>query len=232
MSNCSNFLNIIHFADDSTIFFSGSNLSLMINTMNDELKGIDDWLCTNKLSLNASKSKYMIISNKNIPENITITIRDTNIQRVSVMNFLGVSIDHKLTFKPHISEINSKISRAGGMIRRISPFLPYNCLRMLYFSLVQSRLSYAITAWGGASRTHLDKIMRVQSRIISVLESKCGSHYFFNPVLNIYNLYAYFCVVKLYNYLNLGLHEYFTDAVDILQPSHSYSTRHRINVMI
>ena len=91
MSNCSNFFNIVHFADGTTISFSGYNLSLMINNINDRLKGIDVWLFTNKLPLNASKSKYMIISNANIPEDITI--RNTNIQRVSVINFLVILID-------------------------------------------------------------------------------------------------------------------------------------------
>ena len=106
----------------------------MINNMNIELIGIDDWLCTNKVSLNASKSKYMIIWKKNIPEDITI--KNTNIQRVSAMNFFSANIDHKLSFKPLISQINNKISKAVGMVRRISPFLPYLqkyiCIECIY----------------------------------------------------------------------------------------------------
>ena len=57
---CSNFFKFIHFADDSTVYASGDNLEELAALSNRELENVDHWLRANKLSLNISKSKFMI----------------------------------------------------------------------------------------------------------------------------------------------------------------------------
>ena len=65
--------------------------------MNRELVGVDKWLKTNRLSLNVSKTSYMIISNKkNV---LDIKIRETILTKVSTVKFLGVTIDENHAFK-------------------------------------------------------------------------------------------------------------------------------------
>ena len=48
------------FADDTSIFISGSDLYMMEKTLNDEMKKVDTWLKVNKLSLNISKTHFML----------------------------------------------------------------------------------------------------------------------------------------------------------------------------
>ena len=48
------------FADDTRIFISGSDLYMMEKTLNDEMKKVDTWLKVNKLSLNISKTQFML----------------------------------------------------------------------------------------------------------------------------------------------------------------------------
>ena len=65
--------------------------------MNRELVEVDNWLKTNGLSLNISKISYMIISNqKNV---LDIKIRETILTKVSLVKFLGVTLDENLTLK-------------------------------------------------------------------------------------------------------------------------------------
>ena len=52
------------FADDSNLFLSGKNTDQVQQMINDELKDIVIWLRANKLSLNISKTHYMLFSNK------------------------------------------------------------------------------------------------------------------------------------------------------------------------
>ena len=61
---CSNFFKFIHFANDSTVYASGDNLEELAALSIRELVNVDHWLRANKLSLNISKSKFMIFSNK------------------------------------------------------------------------------------------------------------------------------------------------------------------------
>ena len=48
------------FADDTTVFESVSDINNVHATVNWELVGVDNWLKTNRLSLNFSKASYMI----------------------------------------------------------------------------------------------------------------------------------------------------------------------------
>ena len=91
----------------------------------------------------------MVISNKKTPETLNIRLRNNNLSKATELKFLGVHIDQKLTFKFHIDLMTRKVSQSIGAIYRISYFLPwpYRCILTLYFSLIQSRLTYSIVAY-------------------------------------------------------------------------------------
>ena len=57
----SNSLNILMYADDTTLFcnFDNTQNEFTINNELDKLDNVYRWLCSNKLSLNVSKTKYM-----------------------------------------------------------------------------------------------------------------------------------------------------------------------------
>ena len=54
----------ILFADDTTIYYSHSNLNTLCTNLNKDLQILNDWFKTNKLSLNVSKTQYMIFNKK------------------------------------------------------------------------------------------------------------------------------------------------------------------------
>ena len=49
---------------DTTVLSTGANLDEAVATMNRELSSIDRWFCRNKLNLNLSKTRYMILNHK------------------------------------------------------------------------------------------------------------------------------------------------------------------------
>ena len=93
-----NEIKYIQFADDTTLFNSYNDINDLNIKINLELSKIYKWLTVNKLSLNVSKTKYMIISNRQTPD-VNIKIQDINLERVDEIQFLGVMLDSKLTFK-------------------------------------------------------------------------------------------------------------------------------------
>ena len=132
--------NAILFADDST-FVTSINASLSSKNfdknfeskINLELKKIYDWLVVNKLSLNIKKTKCMLFHTPNtkfkfIPK---LVINDTELERVENLNFVGLTINENLNWKPHMDKISNKISKSGGVINRLKHFLPTNILRMI-----------------------------------------------------------------------------------------------------
>ena len=52
----------ILFADDTTVYLTGDNLQTMHDKVNTELYTLNDWFRANQLSVNPSKTKYMLFS--------------------------------------------------------------------------------------------------------------------------------------------------------------------------
>ena len=109
-------MRFVHFADDTTVFASDSDINNVHATVNRELVGVDNWLKANTLSLNVNKTSYMIISNQK--NAIDIRIRDSILINVSTVKFLGVALDEKSYFNDHVKNVTTKISKSVGVMRR------------------------------------------------------------------------------------------------------------------
>ena len=62
LSNVSMKLSFIQFADDTSIFIKGGSLSEIAFSMNSEMKNVTEWLRNNMLTLNVTKTNYMIMT--------------------------------------------------------------------------------------------------------------------------------------------------------------------------
>ena len=152
----SSFLSFTLFADDTTIFYSSSNLTSLINTLNAELIKVSSWFRANKLSLNHVKTNFILFSKFALPESINlppVMIDGISISRVFSTKFLGVVIDHKLSWLDHISSISKVISRNSGVISKLRHFLPASSLALLYNTLILPYLKYCNIVWARASNS-------------------------------------------------------------------------------
>ena len=86
------------FADDSNVVISGQYVEVMCEQLKTNMENIRQWLCCNKLSLNVSKTHYMVFKPRNKQvENLNTKIQNTNTESVSVTKFFGVMIDAQLS---------------------------------------------------------------------------------------------------------------------------------------
>ena len=149
----SEIFDFILYADDTSLLNS-INLSIPLSQdvkiINKELSKIFDWLSVNKLSLNVKKTKYMLFHHhrKNLPNNMKIEINGIDIERVENFDFLGLTLNENLSWKPHVCKISNKITKCIGILNRLKKFLPQHILRLIYCSMVQSHMMYAILCWG------------------------------------------------------------------------------------
>ena len=113
MPYASKILDIHLFADDTSIFISNKNLEELETIVNSELVNISDWLISNKLTLNVSKSNFTIIHPPQRKRNkqVTIKINGENLEEKSLTKYLGVLIDKNLNWKAHIHHINLNLPK-------------------------------------------------------------------------------------------------------------------------
>ena len=60
LKNASSVIDPIMFADDTNLFYTHSSIQKLFSTMNEELASINQWFTSNKLSLNAKKTKKFL----------------------------------------------------------------------------------------------------------------------------------------------------------------------------
>ena len=86
--------------------------------MNKELEIINNWFKANLLSLNITKTSYVISGNKKCHD-INIFVQNTSLSRQFETKFLGVILSSNLKWNKHIEVICSKISKNLGIISNI-----------------------------------------------------------------------------------------------------------------
>jgi len=85
--------------------------------------------------------------------------------------FLGILNDENLTWKPHLSHINQKVSRALFSLKQVKYFLPKQCMKTLYYSLIHSHPSYRNLVWGNATQSALRQTILLQKRAIHLINN-------------------------------------------------------------
>ena len=118
ITNTSDVLDFILFADDTTILYSHKNIASQINFINRELLEVSNWFKANKLSVNASKTNFMVLgtpqmtkyshnvadsNDKSDVPNTSVILDGTELSHVKTTKFLGLTIDENLTWKYTIS---------------------------------------------------------------------------------------------------------------------------------
>ena len=104
-----------------------------------ELLSLNNWLNANKLIMTAIKSKALKIPPKTRQApNLKITIDSCQISAVESVKYLGIYLDNKLTFGPHISYLQSKLSCLIGIISKIKYYVPDTEPFLLHFAIFHS----------------------------------------------------------------------------------------------
>ena len=145
--------------------------------MNEELKHITTWFNANKLSLNTGKTKYTFFHKSKRKDDIPLRlpllkINEYKIERQSSIKFLGVLLDENLSWKDHISTIETKVAKNIGLLYKAKHFVNEECLKQLYFAYIHSYLSYANIAWASTHKTKLKKLVSQQKQACRIVFHK------------------------------------------------------------
>ena len=202
--NANDFLKYVLYADDTTLFSTIHISAGAIHEINNHLSEVYDWLAVNKLSLNIKKTKYIVFHpiNKNIegmlPE---LSINGIIIERVQNFSFLGLLFNEHMFWKPHIDIIANKLMKFSGILNKLKKLLPSYILHTLYFSMVQSRLTYGILARGFEYQCFV-KLQKWFIRIISLSTYNAHTEPLFKnlEILTIKNIFDLNYLKFVYNY--------------------------------
>ena len=182
LANISDKLFTILFADDTTFQISSNNLRELYNMANQELIKASDWFKANKLTLNISKTKYILFRSKTLEHldlsQLDIQIDGQSVERVGKnctsksFKFVGIHLDEFLTWEYHIEKVRNKLASANFAISRVKTLFPYFIKKNLYNSLFKSHLEYGLICWGGVKPSKLHGLFMLQKKVIRHIAGK------------------------------------------------------------
>ena len=233
LATASNF-SVTLFADDTSLLLKHQNLNTLVRKCNLELVHINNWFLANKLTANMSKaSKFMLTLGKSRmkhPENITLKMGDTILEKVNSIKYLGVIFDDSFNWHNHVSYISSKISRSVGVLSKLRYYTTVQTLIKVYHSLVSSHLSYALTAWGKAGVAALQPLRVLQNRAIRFISRaprfrRLDNDYLNLRILKLDDLYELAVYKFMHQYYHGKLPNFFEDYFPENHISHQYRLR-------
>lgn len=105
----------ILFADDVSIIVAneGKNAQHHEHLMNSAIEIVFDWLKSNNLNANLTKTKYMTFENYNNKNDLTMKLmcHGEKIEKVDEIKFLGIMIDRNLNWKSHVTYVCNKLNK-------------------------------------------------------------------------------------------------------------------------
>ncbi|GFW81642.1 RNA-directed DNA polymerase from mobile element jockey [Trichonephila clavipes] len=142
------------FADDIAILVSHTEPKLIARALNRHLLDLEDWFSKWKIALNVAKTEAVFFTRKMRPTYPDIFLHNEQIPWSQNTKYLGVMLDHKLTFKQHVTCIReSFIKKAHTLSHLISKRSKLNRSNklLIYTVLLRPILTYASLVW---SYTH------------------------------------------------------------------------------
>ena len=96
--------------------------------MNKDLVNISKWLIANKLTLNTTKTEFLLIGSRQKQNTITdspvVSINGTPVNQVLTSKSLGVLINANHTWGSHIERLAKKVAFGIAAIKRLRQFVP------------------------------------------------------------------------------------------------------------
>ena len=116
--------NKLHnYADDNTISSFSNSISNLTKTLESESITALSWLKNNKMIANPEKFHSIILTKSN--KNLELNIGNKTIKSEQKAKLLGMTIDNKLTFDQHVSDLFRKTSAQLNALYRFKNILPY-----------------------------------------------------------------------------------------------------------
>ena len=173
--------DILIFADDTSLFVSGSDPAETSEILNRDLQRISSWATKWKVKFNVIKTKNMIFSNKFLNNSPPLIFNDCYIDLVNFHKHLGLYLSSTLDWSKQISEVCLKANRKLSVLRSVK-LLSRQTLDILYKLTVRSVIDYALPVYCTTlKQTDLARLDNIQYRAAKLVT---GAYHLTNSTMS------------------------------------------------
>ena len=162
------------------------------------MKSLCHWLNANKISLNTSKTEYVIFKSpqKRLNYDFRRSINGKRLLASKCIRYLGILLDSDLSWKSQINATAVKLKRTNGALAKLCHFVPLHVLMLVYYAISQSHLQYCCQIWGQPNTMYIQRISVLKNCAMRLMSSKL-------PRESASSLYADVNVLKLSDLIHL-----------------------------
>ena len=167
-----------NYADDNTLAYFSKSLPDLVRVLEKEAGNALSWLEQNEMIANPDKFHALFVKKDQTNTcGIKLDFSGQSIQSEENVKLLGVTLDYKLNFDQHISNICKKAASQLNVLKRLKSFIGFAEKEILVQSFVYSNFNYCPLVWYFSSSKSLQKIEKIQERALRFLHNDHVSSY-------------------------------------------------------
>ena len=126
----------------------------------------------NRLTLNVEKTKCVEFSKTVQKNSERVYINIKTIQNVETFKYLGIQVDHKLSFQEHAKNLTKRMLGFCTLLYRIRKVLTTNQLVQVYRTYVQPVIQYGVLVYANTSNQVLKTLNQMVKKIARIITFK------------------------------------------------------------
>lgn len=166
------------FADDTLIYRGDckGDRQTPCCGIQDDLHSLSRWASDSGVLFNVEKSAEFCVGT--VPPASPPKLEETPLPRVRFKKHLGALLDNKLCWNSHLDLLQKRVAGPVNLCKRLiyRHHLPPDVIRRFYLAFIRPRLEYCSAVWGGASRSALLKLERMQLQVARALTTERNLH--------------------------------------------------------
>lgn len=167
------------FADDTTLHTSGKSVNDVTKSLQKSLGEVSTWCKHNKMIISIPKTKSMLITTrqkhqKNLPP-LQLLLDNNPIEQVKEHRLLGITIDDKLSWVPHINNVCKTLQRNLFLLSKLKHLVDCNGRKLFFHAFIKSHCDYISNIWDGSNEVHLKKVISLYRRGVKLTQPGCNS---------------------------------------------------------
>ena len=163
------------YADDTQLmlFLSPSNNDSSLQNLQKCLSSLKSWFFHNGLALNADKTEAICLGTTRQRQSLSslnsIQVADASVTLSDHIKLLGVTLDNRLSFDKHVSNVCSISYFHIRALRHIRTCLDLESSKSIACAIICSRLEYANSCLSGVSPYNLHRLQGVQNCLARIV---------------------------------------------------------------
>lgn len=164
------------FADDSILFRRLSDQK-DIDTLQNDLRLLQDWSDRWLLRFNASKSQQITIrSGYHQYRNPDLYLNGELLQCYDNVKYLGVTINKHLAWKPHVHNVATNAKQRLGFLRRHFSGFCRSAKQLLFNTYALPMVEFSCAAWDPYTQADIEHLESINSRGVRFITGRYSSY--------------------------------------------------------